>query len=273
MVGWCIEHNQARIAQEAELDNERAATSELPDTRSEAALPLRSRGQVLGALTVQSDQPGVFDRDTVATLQVMADQIATALDNADLYAESQTALETERRAYGQSSQRAWRNLLEAAPELGYRYDRGETRRVGGDWAPEMVEAAERGQVVEVSRDHEVAMAVPLTVRGQVVGVMQLSKTGEQVAWTGEDRSYLTAIAEQLAIALDGARLYGETQRSAIREQALGEITANLARSLDVEGVLQTVVRELGQTLPVDEVSVWIAPQELLPTEQPGEENR
>lgn len=272
MVGWCIEHNQARIAQEAELDVERAATSELPDTRSEAALPLRSRGRVLGALTVQSDQPGIFGRDTVAALQVMADQIATALDNANLYAESQTALETERRAYNEASQQAWQRLLQIESETGFRYDRGETHRVEGSWAPEMILAVDRAQMVEADVDSGVTVAVPLVVRGQVVGVMQLDKTGEGATWTGDDRSYLAAIAEQLAIALDGSRLYGETQRSAVREQALGEITANLARSLDVEGVLQTVVRELGQTLPVDEVSVWIAPRDLLPTEQPGEEN-
>ena len=60
----------------------RLATAELPQTRSEAAIPLRSRGQVLGALTVQDTQPGAFDRDTIAVLQTMADQVAVALDNA-----------------------------------------------------------------------------------------------------------------------------------------------------------------------------------------------
>lgn len=253
MIGWCIEHNQARIAQEAELDAERATVSELPDTRSEAALPLRSRGQVLGALTVQSDQTGVFDRDTVSALQVMADQVATALDNATLYAESQAALETERRAYGGASQQAWKNMLQAESETGFRYDRGETRRVGGDWAPEMVQAAARAQMVEESAENGVTMAVPLVVRGQVVGVMHLGKTGEDVMWTEEDRSYLTAIAEQLAIALDGARLYGETQRSAARERAIAEATTQMREPLELDDVLQTAVREIRSALDLDEL--------------------
>ena len=255
MVGWCIEHNQARIAQEVELDSERATVSELPDTRSEAALPLRSRGQVLGALTVQSEQSGVFDRDTVATLQVMADQVATALDNASLYAASQAALETERRAYGEASQQAWQNLLKTESDLGFRYDRGETRRAEGDWVPGMVRAADQARMVEESVDGGVTMAVPLSVRGQVVGVMHLSKMGEDAEWTEEDRGYLAAIAEQLAIALDGARLYGETQRGAARERTIAEATTRMRETLDLDALLRTAAVELRHVMDLAETEI------------------
>ena len=74
----------------------------VPQTRSEAALPLMARGRVLGALSLQSDRPGAFDPDTVTILQTVADQLAFAVDNVRLLASSQQALEAARRAYAES---------------------------------------------------------------------------------------------------------------------------------------------------------------------------
>ena len=117
------------------------------------------------------------------------------------------------------------------------------------------------------------VAIPIQIGDRVVAVLDGRKGGDQAKWSEEETATLRALGDELSAAMERSRLYRETRRSAAREQALGEITANLARSLDVEGVLRAVVRELGQTLPVDEVSVWIAPQELSPSEQPGEENQ
>ena len=61
MIGWCVANGRSRVALHADLDPMRRPTAELPDTRSEAALPLHSRGQVLGAITLQSIHPDAFD--------------------------------------------------------------------------------------------------------------------------------------------------------------------------------------------------------------------
>jgi GAF domain-containing protein len=61
----------------------------LPDTRSELAVPLISRGQVAGALDVQSNRSGAFSEEDVTVLSSLADQIAIALDNARLFEETQ----------------------------------------------------------------------------------------------------------------------------------------------------------------------------------------
>jgi len=57
----------------------------LPNTRSEMAVPLISRGQLLGVLDVQSDQPGYFTQDVLEVFELLALQIATAISNARLY--------------------------------------------------------------------------------------------------------------------------------------------------------------------------------------------
>lgn len=68
----------------------------LPDTRSELALPLRVRGRIIGALTVQSTQIGEFVPEFVSILQAMSDQLATAIDNAQLLAEAQLRARRQR---------------------------------------------------------------------------------------------------------------------------------------------------------------------------------
>jgi PAS domain-containing protein len=97
MIGQCITNRQARIAQnvskEGVLDLElvRFENPLLPNTRSELALPLISRGNVTGAMTVQSDKEAAFSEDDVTVLQTLADQLANAMENARLFADQQRA--------------------------------------------------------------------------------------------------------------------------------------------------------------------------------------
>jgi len=61
----------------------------LPDTHSELALPLKVRERVIGALDVQSTQAEAFSDADVAVFQVMADQLAIAIENAQLLGATQ----------------------------------------------------------------------------------------------------------------------------------------------------------------------------------------
>ncbi len=89
MIGWCVANARPRIALDVGKDAVHFDNPYLPDTRSEMALPLISRGQVIGALTVQSEREAAFSEDDVAILQVMAEQLAIALQNASLYEAAQ----------------------------------------------------------------------------------------------------------------------------------------------------------------------------------------
>jgi PAS domain S-box-containing protein len=87
MIGWCIAHRQARIALDVGDDAVHFKNPHLPLTRSEVALPLISRGEVIGAMTIQSEVPSAFSPADISSLQSMADQLANALENARLFAE------------------------------------------------------------------------------------------------------------------------------------------------------------------------------------------
>ncbi|MBN2393644.1 MAG: GAF domain-containing sensor histidine kinase [Anaerolineae bacterium] len=98
MIGWCINHAQARIALDVELEATRFANPLLPDTHSEMALPLSARGETIGALTIQSVQNNAFSAQDITVLQAMADHLATAIANAHLYEAAQLEIAERKRA-------------------------------------------------------------------------------------------------------------------------------------------------------------------------------
>jgi PAS domain S-box-containing protein len=85
MIGWCVANARARIALDVGQEAVRFENPLLPGTRSEMALPLISRGQVIGAVTVQSSRVAAFSAEDITVLQTMADQLANAIRNARLF--------------------------------------------------------------------------------------------------------------------------------------------------------------------------------------------
>jgi GAF domain-containing protein/HAMP domain-containing protein len=278
MIGQCVARAQARIALDVGEEAVRFDNPLLPRTRSEAALPLLSRGRVLGAMTVQSAQPAAYDEDAVTVLTAMAEQVALALDNAHLFAEAEGALEAARRSSGEASRRAWAELLRTQPVGGYHCDDRGVVTAESAWRPEMEQAVREGRVVRVRPEDGVAslpdsgrrsalsdlsngdgarqpLAVPILVAGKVIGVLDTYKPGEAGPWTDEEIHTLESLAEQLGVSLESARLYRETQRRAAREQLVGDIAGRLRASMDPDVILRTTVQELGQVLGAELTSI------------------
>lgn len=91
MIGKSILTQQAQIALDVEGKESRFKNPFLPRTRSEMALPLVAKSVALGALTVQSAELNAFTEEDVTSLQVMADQVAIALNNAQLMTQLEAA--------------------------------------------------------------------------------------------------------------------------------------------------------------------------------------
>ncbi len=98
MIGWCIANKKARIALDIGAEAVRFDNPLLPKTRSELAFPLISRGQVIGALSIQSEKEGAFSEEDIISFQTMGDQLANAIRSAQLYGELQMELAQRRRA-------------------------------------------------------------------------------------------------------------------------------------------------------------------------------
>ncbi|HUF39991.1 MAG TPA: GAF domain-containing protein [Anaerolineales bacterium] len=97
MVGSAISLREPRIALDAGEEPVRFDNPLLPRTRSEIALPLIVGDSVLGALDVQSTEPGAFGEQDIETLQTLAGQIAVALENAILFERIQRSAVTQKR--------------------------------------------------------------------------------------------------------------------------------------------------------------------------------
>jgi len=191
-------------------------------------------------------------------LQTLADQVAVAISNAQLYQQAQASLEAERRAYGELSAKAWREMASLRPGLRRRYDPHGVLTDGGQWREEMKRAvAEARPVTAAAGGGAVSpgMAVPVKVRGQVIGVLDAVKPAGTGEWTDEERALLETLTDQLGVALDSARLYQETERRAAQERLVGEVTARMRQTLDVDAVLQTAVREIGESLGLYDLAI------------------
>ncbi len=231
---------------------------DLPETRSEMALPLVVGGELLGALDIQSIQDFAFGEEDIATLQLVADQVSIAIDNARLFSETQTALEASRRAYRELNHEAWSGVLKERPTLGFSVDDREIiQPVSGKWASDMVEAGSRKQTIQVKND---TLAVPIKFQDQVMGVIRLSKP-EAEKWSDEEKAFVEALAGQLYLALESARLYQETQSRAERERLAGEIISKVRSSNNPQIILQTAVQELRQALQAKQTQVLLQPSQ------------
>lgn len=261
MVGWCIEHAQSRFAQHAEADRIRLVAPELPETRAEAALPLRARGRVLGALTVQSVEPDFFDEDIVTVLQTMADLLAVALSNAELYEESVRALAAARRAYGETASEAWDELLQARGVWGYRYTDGRVRPALDDWQSPTLEAIHTAALVQRQDDATNSLALPLRVGDHTIGAITYQRQAGSGDWSTDDVQLLGVLTDQLAQTLDSARLLEATQIGAVRERMAREVTDRMRATMGWDDLMQTAVAEIGQAVSASRVFVqWLPPE-------------
>lgn len=109
IVGYAAHQKRARIALDVGEEAVFFNNPDLPDTRSEVALPLTVRNKVIGVLDIQSYDQSAFTQDDINTLQAMADQVALAIDNDRLLAESQTSLRQLQTITAESTFRTWKN--------------------------------------------------------------------------------------------------------------------------------------------------------------------
>ena len=108
--------------------------------------------------------------------------------------------------------------------------------------------------------------MPITLRDQVIGVLDLRSEGE--TFSSETVSLVKEVAGRLALAMENARLLEDTRRRAAREQLVGEVTARMRETLDVETVLKTAAREIGEALELAALDVQLGVAETPPSSEP-----
>jgi GAF domain-containing protein len=244
IVGTVTGSGEARIALDVGEDAAYFDNPDLPQTRSEMALPLIAGGEILGALDIQSVKADAFSQDDVPILQVLADQLATAVQNARMLRDTQEALITARKATGEVSKRGWHTLLQDSEMYGYiSQTHGELVQIK-DSLDEKTKSDLKISGPIFSEDRR-TVTLPIVVRGQTTAMMRLAKPSHIEPWTSDEITDIELLATQISNALESARLFSDAQRRAAQEEAIGEVTAKISATSSIDAILRSTVQELG----------------------------
>ena len=247
IVGYSIMHGEPRISADVAADPSFLNNPNLPETRSEAALPLRVAGRVIGALDVQSKELNAFSNEEINVLATLADQVAIAIENARLFSEARLALNETRALFERYTQQEWSSFARQAKHVGYIFDGKQVAPLDRTLKREPTRAVIQTGSLTLEKE-SASIAIPIKVRGQTIGVLDIrSKKGER-EWRQDEITMLQAAAERAALALENARLVESAQRRAARERAIGDISSRIGSVSNFESILQTAVEELGRKL-------------------------
>ena len=254
-IGRVAATGEPRISSDNRQDS-KTSTTLLTNTLSEITLPLKSEQNVLGVLDIQSDKPQAFKQNDIAVFQVLADQLATAIERTRLAEEVEQTLEELERSYGRYTREGWQNLSGSGriKNVGYRFNNIRIEPVTG-----LTDAAEQalktGTTVYSNGDSSVQeVVIPIKLRGQTIGAMHARlKEGSSES----TMNTLQFAIDRLASALESARLYEQASLRADREQAISQITNAISSSSEYDLIMRTTVRELGNLLNDTEVAIQI----------------
>ncbi|MEJ5309523.1 MAG: GAF domain-containing protein [Anaerolineae bacterium] len=254
LLGTVIAKREFRVAVDTGPNAVSFAGTPFRRTRSELALPLIAGDRLVGALDLHSTESGILTDQMIEVMRLLADQLAIAIESAQLFAQSQAALAAEQRAYGAVSREAWREmaLAQSTTAGGLRLladAPGVIRPAAGEKPAVMQQARQTGRTIvqPVAEQAETTLAVPIQVReGVSIGALRLNKS----SWAADEIALVETLTEQLGAALESARLYQETQRREARERITREITEDIRRSVDMEVILRSAVTNLGEALGV-----------------------
>ncbi|RMF29526.1 MAG: GAF domain-containing protein, partial [Chloroflexi bacterium] len=96
-----------------------------------------------------------------------------------------------------------------------------------------------------------ALAVPIKLRGEVVGVLDLQATEEPRRWTDEEVAMVAAVADQMALALENARLLEAERDQRQISEALREAAVALSATLEFDELVQRILEQVGRVVPGD----------------------
>ncbi len=252
-------------------------TAFLEGTRAELVIPLRVNNVIIGAIDMQSRNTDAFTPETVKAIDTVIGQVAAAIDNAKQYEESQVRLIETQRLYDQASSSlreierlnqqltggAWTEYLRGMTAVpAFTIDPG-TGRVedAAEWTSTLAEATRRNQAISRASPQSKTLALPISVRGEVIGAMEFEIAPDQLVGS-EQMVILQQVVERLGLAAENIRLLDEAQRIAQREAMVNEITARMQAATNVESVIATATQSIADAFQAPRVSIRLGmPQE------------
>lgn len=185
----------------------------LGETRAEMGLPLIIGDEVIGVLDLQSKERDVFLEEDTPTYQLLADQLAIAIYNARLKADSNQRIEQINQLNRQLTRQAWQDS-DVKSQMGRRY----------------------GQVPDEASPR---LDAPISIRNEVIGNLIAEAPNGKI--NEGDRMILEAVAQRVALAIENARLFQETQTTLSETSTLYELSRRLSEADSLEDILRSII--------------------------------
>jgi PAS domain S-box-containing protein len=206
----------------------------LPDTQGEIAVPIKLGDKVMGVLDVQSDQANVLTEDDRLLLEGLCGQIAIAMEQTRLRQEMEERLQEINNLYRSMSHEGWQTYRETSDlPSGFVYDQIAIRAV-----------EETGLVKELF-----ASAPMVLPGGETLGILSISDDLDNPL-SNEDKAFLSQVSEQVALALESARLSEQTQLALAQAERLFDASRQLTQSAGLQELVAATVK----TLSISEVN-------------------
>ena len=253
IVGQAAAQKRTIIARDTSASALHRQQQLLPETRAEMAVPLSFDDRVIGVLDVQSKLADAFPADQIIVLETIANQIAVAIKSAYLHTESAEWRARIEEANRQATTRVWQDYMrdQRVRDLSSSAGVEPNRTLSG---LRRTAISRRQPVVGPMTERQtIPVALPIQIAGQVLGAVEWELPAAEF-----DQSKLELaqeLANRLAVGLENARLFQESQRAAERERLVNSIAARLTAQTDINDILQTAVREVGQALRAPQVTI------------------
>ena len=213
----------------------------LPDTQSEAAIPMIVEDEVIGILDLHSDALEGLNAINLPVFTVLAAQLATAVRNARLFAEISETREQLARQAEMLTHSGWQRFLEERPAGG---------------------AVGSGPAAAGAATH---LRQAIAVRGATIGLLELDTPA---ARSPEAHELVAAVAGQLGAHMENLRLTQQAEtaldeaRQRESEMALiNRLVTLLAAAPDLTGSLQIIVDELARATSIGQVGIAMLNEE------------
>jgi GAF domain-containing protein len=228
--------------------------------------------QIIGALEVRAENRigRLHNTETQSVIQSICDQFAQIIqtvrriDGLEQRARTGDALLEQVRSQLQESQRLTQRMtssvwaqyvrdIEQGAGLSVDFER-DVVEANTDWTPTLTEARRINHLVQEQRDDIQVIAMPLRVRGQVVGAMEF-ELDNQRDFTPEDLELLQEVSERFGLAAENSRLLEDTRRAAQREALVNQIAARLQSTTSVNATLLEAARSLREAIKANKVAI------------------
>ncbi|NWG07251.1 MAG: HAMP domain-containing histidine kinase [Chloroflexi bacterium] len=180
-------------------------------------VPVKIVDEQVGLVYVEPNSTDSLSQSDTALIKAVADQVAQQVENIRLLAEASRALAAAEEMMRRLTQENWQNYASDHAESGFAF---------------VYDALQVISLDEPLVETELDLVNPLTVQGEVIGHLGITRTREL---SPEDVHLATALASQVSIHLETLRLTEELQKRALELQELDRLKnaflANMSHEL------------------------------------------